>query len=133
MFVDRYNKCLLLFNDAGEFVRTVVTAKSELNDVCYLTENKVAVTDTNRGILMIDVKKNLIVKQEHEEVTNGDIINGICTFKQMIFVKVVLNTVLVLDFEFHVKNRIEIIGQGILSITVFRDKLYCADSKSLNQ
>lgn len=48
LFVDRYNKCLILFNDAGEFVRTVVTTKSELNDVCYLTENKVAVTDTNR-------------------------------------------------------------------------------------
>lgn len=79
---------------------------------------------------MIDVERDLIVKQRHVEVTDGDIINGICTHKQMVFVRVVSNTVLVLDFEVYVKNRIEINGPRIFRIAVFRDKLYCTDSKT---
>lgn len=127
LFVDRSNKCLLLFNDAGEFVRTVVITENKPSDVCYLTQSKVIVTDSKRNLLLIDVEKNQIVKQKHVENIGGNIVYGICTYEQTIYVRVVPKSVLVLEFDFHIKYQLKIVGTTLTRIAVFRDKLYCTD------
>ncbi|XP_071177624.1 uncharacterized protein [Mytilus edulis] len=122
MFLDKLQKCLLLFNIAGEFQREIITFENKPSDVCYVRQNEVAVT-VYKKVCMVDAEKNKIVKEKNIEAD----CYGICTYEQTVYVRVLPNRVLVLDFELDFQYQIQIFGETLTRIAVFGDKLFCTD------
>lgn len=124
LFKEQQNKSLFLFSNTGVFVREILKFQNIPSDLCYVRQNEVAITFHNiNDVYKIDFEKNKIVKKKN---VAGECF-GICSFEQMIYVRVIPNTILVLDFDFNVKNSIDVYGYTVTRIAVFRDKLYCTD------
>lgn len=122
VFVDQQNKSLLLFNNAGVFVKEIMTFKNMPSDICYVRQKEVAVTLIyDKNVFIIDVERNKVARRAH---LDGKCY-GICTYEQMMYVIVKPNSVLVLDFDLNIKNLIPIVGKSLSRIAVFGDRLYC--------
>ncbi|VDH91027.1 Hypothetical predicted protein [Mytilus galloprovincialis] len=122
VFVDQQNRSLLLFNNAGVFVKEILSLKGETSDICYVRQREVAVTlILLQTVLIIDVDRNEIVKRR----VLGGTCYGICNYEQMMYVIVRPNFVLVLDFDLNIKKSIPTSTKGLSRIAVFGDLLYC--------
>lgn len=75
------------------------------------------------NVYKIDFEKNKIVKKFFFA---GECF-GICSFEQMIYVRVIPNIILMLGFDFNFKNSIDVFGYTVTRFALFRYKLYCTD------
>ncbi|XP_063411392.1 uncharacterized protein LOC134694318 [Mytilus trossulus] len=125
VFVDQEKNSLLLFNNAGEFVKEIMTFINTPSDICYVRQREVAVTlFDKRRVFIIDVERNKIVRRTD---IDGKC-SGICTYEQMMYVIVDSNSVFTLDFDLNIENLIPIVTKSLSRIAVFGDRLYCTHS-----
>ncbi|XP_063411394.1 zinc-binding protein A33-like [Mytilus trossulus] len=125
VFVDQEHNSLLLFNNAGVFVKEIMTFINTPSDICYVRQREIAVTLLDkRRVFIIDVDRNKVVRRTD---VDGRCC-GICTYEQMMYVICDANSVLVLDFDLNVENSIQIVTNSLSRIAVFGDRLYCTHS-----
>ncbi|CAG2201517.1 unnamed protein product [Mytilus edulis] len=125
VFVDQEKNSLLLFNNAGVFVKEIMTFINTPSDICYVREREVAVTLIDRQkIFIIDVERNKVVRRTD---VDGRCC-GICTYEQMMYVIVDANSVFTLDFDLNIEKLIPIVTKSLSRIAVFGDRLYCTHS-----
>ncbi|XP_052058530.1 tripartite motif-containing protein 3-like [Mytilus californianus] len=124
LIIDHKKDRLLLFNNEGILMRTVVTFEVNPYDLCIVRNNTVAISlGTLKQAVLVDIENNKIIKRIELSHNCG----GVTSDGQILFVISALDdkcTIVNLTDMSH-----KIIGVGGSFISLFKEKIYCTNSR----
>ena len=129
LFVDRNNKCLMLFSKDGVYSRDVVKFTASPCGVCYVKDNMIAVTfDYGEQVSFIDLTTNKIVKSVmvskccYGIESDGEIIVPI-------ILHVACSAFCTMDLEGNILCPAKTMSERAVCISLFAKHIYNADYK----
>jgi hypothetical protein len=129
LFVDRNNKCLMLFSKDGVYSRDVVKFTASLCGVCYVKDNMIAVTfDYGEQVSFIDLTTNKIVKS----VMVSKCSYGIESDDEIIvpiILHVACSAFCTMDLEGNILCPAKTMSERAVCISLFAKHIYSADYK----
>jgi hypothetical protein len=129
LFLDRNNKCLMLYSKDGVYSRDVVKFTASPCGVCYVKDNMIAVTfDYGEQVSFIDLTTNQIVKSVmvskccYGIESNGEIIVPI-------ILHVACSAFCTMDLEGNILCPAKTMSERAVCISLFAKHIYNADYK----